>query len=109
MISPLYLSDGSMIYVADDGRDSEGRVKFVVQVRAADGRVLHTEDDIRSGVNAPVDHAAGLESFSAFLGAWVEAQGYPDSENADLFPPVLLPWAEANEGELWTLTHEDES
>ena len=35
------------------------------------------------------DPVAALGSFGSFLGAWIEAQAYPQSENRDLFPPDM--------------------
>lgn len=110
-ISPLYMPDGSRIYVADNGRDNEGRVQYIVQVFTNEEGIILDCDDIRSGVNAPIDHAEALSAFASFIGAWVEAHQYgtEDSENRDLFPVSLLPWAEANADELWMMTHEDDS
>ena len=34
-----------------------------------------------------------LESLSSFVGAWAEAQGYPNSDNRDMFPASCLPFA----------------
>ena len=109
-ITPIYMPDGSKIYVADNGRNSEGRVNYIIRIHAADGRMLAEVDDLHSGVNAPVDHAEALASFSSFINAWIEAMDYgdEDSENRSLFPLSLYEWASDNESELWMMTHSEE-
>ena len=42
----------------------------------------------------------GLEDLLCFLGAFAEAQGYPDSENRDMFPEGLAEWAQQNSDEI---------
>lgn len=108
MITPIYMPDGSKVYVADNGRNPEGRVNYIIRIHGVDGRMLAEIDDINSGVGASVDHADALASFASFLAAWVESQDYPSSENRDLFPASLLPWAENNADELWMMTNADE-
>lgn len=44
-----------------------------------------------------------LSSLLSFLGAFAEAQGYPDSENRDLFPEGLAEWAQQNSDEIGML------
>lgn len=94
------MADGSLITAAVDGRDSEGRVRYVFDVRAPDGRRLALIYDIRSGVNAVPSLFDGMAAFASFLGAWVESFDYPDSENADMFPESLRDWADVNADEL---------
>lgn len=110
-ITPIYMPDGTKIYIADNGRNSEGRVNYIIRIHAADGRLLAEVDDLHSGVNAPVNHYEALASFSSFIGAWVEAIDYgnSNSENRDLFPMSLYDWASNNESELWMMTNEDDS
>lgn len=74
-------------------RHDYGRVQYRWTI-AADGQTW-TAADLRSGSGDDVDEVGMLESLAAFLCAFAEAQGYPDSENRDLFPEAVAPIADA--------------
>lgn len=51
-------------------------------------------DDRIGIVVAPSEYSA-LQTLASFVGAWIEAQRYPASENRELFPDALREWADA--------------
>ena len=52
------------------------------------------ESDLYGPAGGKVDTLDMMATWCGFLGAWVEAWAYPNSENGDLFPDRLAPFAE---------------
>lgn len=63
--------------------------------------VIGTGEDLRSGGMEDPNHVKMLASLCSFLTACAESYAYArrhggDGENADLFPPAVAEWADAN-------------
>lgn len=72
----------SIAYAKKPGRD--GRTRYQYHIDHPDGR-SYSADDVQSGCNGG-RLVGGMLALLAFLGAFLEAQRYPNSENRDLFP-----------------------
>jgi len=57
-------------------------------------------DDIRGPQCGDCDELEALEVALAFLSAAAEAARYPGSDNADMFPPRVMQWADDMASEL---------
>ncbi len=68
--------------------------------RAADLRVIERDTDEEMLID-------GMRALLSFLSACGEAQSYPGSENADLFPPVIAQWAAENSDEIIVAAMDD--
>lgn len=108
LMPALRMPDGSRVSITVDGQDIDGRIVYRWTIDGADGTELAAGRDLRSGAYAEPDVGAMFPSLASFLSAWVESFGYPDSENADLFPDSLRDWAERNAEELSMMTMEEE-
>ena len=98
---------GGTISITYSDREGEGgrtRYRWFVDL---DNGSEFTGDDLQSGCQGG-SLQEGLVSLLSFLGAFAEAQRYPDSENADLFPSGLAEWATANSDEISMLESEIE-
>lgn len=107
---PMGTHHASVSIVDDDGTIVRASVAFLH--RGIDGRTvwrwhiyrdsadpgrwetIAVGDDLSSGVGDILDPLPMLASLGSFLGAFAEAQAYPGSENATLFPAAVEPYAE---------------
>lgn len=85
---PSHALTVSVTYDRTDAYDGKHQFAYVIE---ADG-VTVKGDDLRCPRESLGE---ALASLLTFLGAYAEAVRYPDSDNRDLFPAELAPWAEA--------------
>lgn len=88
-------------YSAESGRHSYGWA-----IADCTGVIIGEGYDLRTGVGHGRDINGIVNSLLGFLGAAAEAVSYADrtgraSDNADLFPPAVMEWANANEDAIW--------
>lgn len=89
--------------IAVGARDNEGRTRYEWYLDLPGGREF-SGDDLRSGCQGG-DWLDGLTSLLGFLSACGESVAYgrrtgEPGDNADLFPPEVAEWCDANSDEL---------
>ena len=104
------LSDGTTVRVTRVGREYDResfcyRRLFRWTIRDAAGALVASATDLRGPDWPSTTERRMAATLAAFVGAFAEA-GEPDSENYDIFPAELRPWAEANADELALETEE---
>jgi len=85
----------SIDYSPREGRESRTRYKYFIDAPDFE----FEEDELQSGCQGG-GLQEGLESLLSFLDAASEASYYPDSDNADLFPPHVMAWAQNHHDEI---------
>lgn len=83
-----------------------GRWKYRIIVEEENGRVIHVDEDLESGVGNDVMLLDTLDNFLGFMGAAADAyafemtNGEGSSENGRLFPPLVMEWCYQNSEDL---------
>lgn len=78
------IQDNMSVSVSHADQQTDGRILWRWTITL--GCYQFTGQDLRTAIYEPAD---ALRALASFLGAWQEAQSYPDSENRDLFPAEL--------------------
>lgn len=94
--------DGSTIKVQRLRTEPDGRSRWQYVIRDTDGTRLFKGRDFQSGCFIPATPDGMLDVLASYLTAWLEALQYGSdySENRDLFPSHLEPWATEHQTEL---------
>lgn len=107
MITPrlcagIEIGDAWVSIEYSDRAGDNGRIRYRWFIDFKDGREFSGED-LPSGAWKHAGLQYGLENLLVFLGAFAEAQRYPDSDNRDLFDAGLAEWATQNSDEILIL------
>lgn len=105
-LMPAVTVGGAWLSIEPGPRNREGRTQYDIWIDLPDGGEYHVTD-LRSGCGGG-DVREGMLSLLSFL--YAAAESYPDGENADLFPPAVVAWADSCADDLTMLQLEiDES